>query len=287
MPSRRPERIPPSMAEPPSTVPAEVATSGQDVLLTTKLHVPRPQPGFAVRPRLLRRLDEGLTRGLVLVCAPAGFGKSALLADWAHRQRRPVAWLSLDAGDNDPLNPVPARRARLLLAQGDVTAAVRWAQDRGLGPDDEPVRQREPEYLVLARALLARDLPDQALRLLTKLLPRATAQSRTGDVIELRPLEALALAAGGEEAAAQAALAEALALALASRQGHVRVFADEGAPMGALLDRLRAAQRARQPAAGGVPAQHLARVLEALRPAQALPRPGRGATAAVPGLIEP
>jgi LuxR family transcriptional regulator, maltose regulon positive regulatory protein len=118
------------------------------------------------------------------------------------------------------------------------------------------------------RALLARDLPDQALRLLTKLLPRATAQSRTGDVIEPRALEALALA-------------------LASRQGHVRVFADEGAPMGALLDRLRAAQRARQPAAGGVPAQHLARVLKALRPAQALPRPGRGATAAVPGLIEP
>jgi LuxR family maltose regulon positive regulatory protein len=198
-----------------------------------------------------------------------------------------VAWLSLDAGDNDPLNPVPARRARLLLAQGDVTAAVRWAQDRGLGPDDEPVRQREPEYLVLARALLAGDLPDQALRLLTKLLPRATAQGRTGDVIEPRALEALALAlaAGGEEAAAQAALAE--ALALASRQGHVRVFADEGAPMGALLDRLRAAQRARQPAAGGVPAQHLARVLKALRPAQALPRPGRGATAAVPGLIEP
>jgi LuxR family maltose regulon positive regulatory protein len=183
------------------------------------------------------------------------------------------------------LNPVPAQRARLLLAQGDVTAALRWAQDRGLGPDDEPARQREPEYLVLARALLARDLPGQALRLLTKLLPGATAQGRTGDVIELRALEALALTAGGEEAAAQAALAE--ALALASRQGHVRVFADEGAPMGALLDRFRAAWRAGPPPAGEASAQHLARVLEALRPAQAPPRPGRGAAAAIPGLIEP
>jgi LuxR family transcriptional regulator, maltose regulon positive regulatory protein len=38
----------------------------------------------------------------VLVCAPAGFGKTALLADWARTGRRPVAWLSLDAGDNDP-----------------------------------------------------------------------------------------------------------------------------------------------------------------------------------------
>ena len=49
-----------------------------------------------------KRLDEGLARGLILVCAPAGFGKTALLADWARRGKRPVAWLSLDAADNDP-----------------------------------------------------------------------------------------------------------------------------------------------------------------------------------------
>ena len=48
------------------------------------------------------QLDEGLSRGLVLVCAPAGYGKTVLLADWARRGQRPVAWLSLDAGDNDP-----------------------------------------------------------------------------------------------------------------------------------------------------------------------------------------
>jgi LuxR family transcriptional regulator, maltose regulon positive regulatory protein len=41
-------------------------------------------------------------RELTLVCAPAGFGKTALLGDWAYRGRRPVAWLSLDEGDNDP-----------------------------------------------------------------------------------------------------------------------------------------------------------------------------------------
>ena len=54
------------------------------------------------RPRLAGRLNEGLARQLILVCAPAGSGKTALLADWARRGRCPVAWLSLDAGDNDP-----------------------------------------------------------------------------------------------------------------------------------------------------------------------------------------
>ena len=50
----------------------------------------------------MERLYEGLGRGFVLVCAPAGSGKTALLADWARRRGRPRAWLSLDAGDNDP-----------------------------------------------------------------------------------------------------------------------------------------------------------------------------------------
>ena len=71
-------------------------------MLTTKLHVPSPRPGFVPRPRLLGRLDEGLAQQVTLVCAPAGFGKTALLADWAHRGARSVAWLALDAGDNDP-----------------------------------------------------------------------------------------------------------------------------------------------------------------------------------------
>src|SRR6266699_3264005 len=90
------------MAEPSAVGPQKVAASGPDALLATKLHVPRPQPGFVPRPRLAGRLDEGLARQLILVCAPAGSGKTALLADWARRDRCPVAWLSLDASDNDP-----------------------------------------------------------------------------------------------------------------------------------------------------------------------------------------
>jgi LuxR family transcriptional regulator, maltose regulon positive regulatory protein len=71
-------------------------------VLATKLNVPGPRPGFVPRPRLAQRLDVGLGQGLVLVCAPAGYGKTVLLADRARRGRHPVAWLSLDAGDNDP-----------------------------------------------------------------------------------------------------------------------------------------------------------------------------------------
>ena len=71
-------------------------------VLATKLHVPRAQPGFVPRPRLTARLDEGLARGVSLVCAPAGSGKSSLVAAWARAAAVPVAWLSLDPGDNDP-----------------------------------------------------------------------------------------------------------------------------------------------------------------------------------------
>jgi LuxR family transcriptional regulator, maltose regulon positive regulatory protein len=90
------------MAEPSAGTTPLSGGGGADALLATKLHVPRPQPGFVPRPRLTARLDEGLAHGLILVCAPAGFGKTSLLADWTHRDQRPVAWLSLDAGDNDP-----------------------------------------------------------------------------------------------------------------------------------------------------------------------------------------
>ena len=90
------------MTEPPAAASPSAAASERDVLLTTKLHLPGPRPGQVPRPRLMARLDEGLARGLVLVCAPAGYGKTVLLADWARRGTHPVAWLSLDAGDNDP-----------------------------------------------------------------------------------------------------------------------------------------------------------------------------------------
>ena len=181
------------------------------------------------------------------------------------------------------LNPVPAQRARLQLAQGEVAAAARWAQQRGLGPDESGY-PREPEYLVLARVLLAQDRPGAALALLERLHEAAVSQDRAGSVIEIQALQALALAAAGEENAAVDALAG--ALMLACPQGYVRVFADEGPPMAALLGALVAAQRAEQAAARGVPLGCLARVLGAFGEKPAAPGAGRGAAAVVPGLVE-
>ncbi len=90
------------MADPPDTL-DDVVAAGDQAVLSTKLHVPRPPRRFVSRPRLAERLDRARPGTVTLVCAPAGFGKSVLVADWCRRGRRPVAWLSLDSGDNDPI----------------------------------------------------------------------------------------------------------------------------------------------------------------------------------------
>jgi LuxR family maltose regulon positive regulatory protein len=126
------------MAEtPPATSPAS-DRSKQALLLITKLYIPRASPNLVPRPRLVERMNEGMQRKLTLVSAPAGFGKTTLIAEWlkgrmpAPRSQgglagRPgetgdsrlegneysqsaisnyespkVGWVSLDEGDNDP-----------------------------------------------------------------------------------------------------------------------------------------------------------------------------------------
>jgi LuxR family maltose regulon positive regulatory protein len=130
-------------------------------------------------------------------------------------------------------NPVPAERARLLLAQGDLQAALDWVTGRKLSDVDELCYPHERDYLVFARVLLAQNAPERALRLLERLDAMAQDQARIESVIEARSLMALVLAALGERARALGSLGE--ALALARPEGYIRVFADEGAPMATLL----------------------------------------------------
>lgn len=74
-------------------------------LIATKLFVPKLRRGLVARPKLLERLRLGAEARLTLVSAPAGFGKTTLLADWLGEtpdDDRSVAWLSLDPSDNEP-----------------------------------------------------------------------------------------------------------------------------------------------------------------------------------------
>jgi LuxR family maltose regulon positive regulatory protein len=74
-------------------------------ILATKLYIPPPRAKIVIRPRLVERLNEGLSasRKLTLISASAGFGKTTLVSEWVADCGRPVAWLSLDEGDNDPV----------------------------------------------------------------------------------------------------------------------------------------------------------------------------------------
>jgi len=73
-----------------------------ETLLVTKLHIPRPRRDVVHRPRLMERLEAGLHGKLTLVSAPAGYGKTTLVANWIDLSQTLAAWLSLDKADNDP-----------------------------------------------------------------------------------------------------------------------------------------------------------------------------------------
>jgi LuxR family maltose regulon positive regulatory protein len=71
-------------------------------ILATKLYTPSARTKAVLRIRLTKRLNDGLQGKLTLVSAPAGFGKTTLVSEWAVSCKRPVAWLSLDERDNEP-----------------------------------------------------------------------------------------------------------------------------------------------------------------------------------------
>ncbi|MBK8616409.1 MAG: hypothetical protein IPN96_04710 [Anaerolineales bacterium] len=72
-------------------------------VLATKLYIPSSRLNVVVRSRLIERLNEGLSfsHKLIIISAPAGFGKTTLVSEWIAGCERPTAWISLDEGDND------------------------------------------------------------------------------------------------------------------------------------------------------------------------------------------
>jgi len=144
-----------------------------------------------------------------------------------------------------------AARARLWLMQGNLPAAIRWAETSGFGEGDPASYAREFELLVLARVRTAQRRPG-VLEILNRLLADAEDRARTGSAIEILIVRALAHQALGEMPESLQDLAR--ALALGEPEGYVRAFVDEGAPMATALRRARTR---------GVAPEYAARLLDA------------------------
>ncbi len=96
-------------------------------ILATKLYVPQSRSKLVLRSRLIERLNAGLHGKLILISAPAGFGKTTLSSAWLAGCNHPVAWLSLDVRDNDPirfLNYVVASIQMVATPVGDAVLGM-------------------------------------------------------------------------------------------------------------------------------------------------------------------
>ena len=182
-------------------------------LLTTKLYFPPARPNLVPRPRLLARLQAGLQGPLTLLSAPAGSGKTMLLCEWRQGPGAgvPVAWLTLDAGDNNPVlflqylsaalacvQPGLAEQTAPLLASGEppnpeavltllVNLLSQAAQDFVLVLDDYHLIEETSLHSALT-FLLEHRPPCLHLALLTRAdpaLPLARLRAR-GQLTELR-----------------------------------------------------------------------------------------------------
>ena len=138
------------------------------------------------------------------------------------------------------VRPVPALRARVFLAQGRWGDALGWARERGLSAEDELSYLHEFEHITLARALVTRYAADRddrdierATLLLSRLLRAADDGGRTGSVIEILVVQALAEQARGDIPTALGSLRR--ALTLSEPEGYVRIYVDEGPSIAPLL----------------------------------------------------
>jgi LuxR family maltose regulon positive regulatory protein len=175
-------------------------------------------------------------------------------------------------GDFFPnVRPVAASVSRVWVAQGRLGEALGWAREQGLSVSDAPHYLHEFEHITLARVLLARSQSErrdrsmlEAMGLLERLLHAAEAGERTGSMIEILVLQALAHQMQGDLSAALRPLER--ALMLAEPEGYVRIFVDEGPPVAVLLAKLHEHSRKRPRAAEtAVPLAYIERLLALLR----------------------
>jgi LuxR family transcriptional regulator, maltose regulon positive regulatory protein len=145
-------------------------------ILRAKLRPPRLGPDQLERPRLLAQLDRRLLERCILVCAPAGYGKTTLLAQWIERGEMPAVWLSLDDGDDEPAlfleelveavgtaNPGCCRGTRSMLARATLPSLDVLARQLANDLDDldefilvldDSQNLKDPRVLQILRRLL-------------------------------------------------------------------------------------------------------------------------------------
>src|SRR5262249_2861571 len=106
-------------------------------ILATKLYIPPARPKVVLRPRLLERLNASLHSKLILISAPAGFGKTTLVSEWVATCEQPVVWLSLDEGDSDPARFLAYFGAALQTVSTNIgTGVLRVLESPQLPPID-------------------------------------------------------------------------------------------------------------------------------------------------------
>ncbi len=120
-----------------------------NTLLSTKLNIPPPHPNLVPRPRLTERLEDGLTRKLTLISAPAGYGKTTLVSDWITRSQTSAAWLSLETSDNDLPRFFSYLIAALQRVQSDIGAEI----EPILETDSDPPLEFEPLLTALVNEI--------------------------------------------------------------------------------------------------------------------------------------
>lgn len=163
---------------------APTGGSAGTVLLTTKIHPPDPRRDLVLRPDLVEHLAAGSALKLSLVAAPAGWGKTTILAEWlASRPGRRYAWVLVDRGDNDPARFWTYVVAALQTVEPDIgTAALAQLRDSGTSVVDmvlpglinDLAALTEPVVLVLDdfHVIAAKDIHAQVAFLLEH-LPRS------------------------------------------------------------------------------------------------------------------
>jgi LuxR family transcriptional regulator, maltose regulon positive regulatory protein len=183
---------------------------------------------------------------------------------------RQAVRVARDSGADLQIALATSWMVRLLLARGDLAQAVGLEQERTACAQNAADAAQAVDRLTSARLLHARGRHREALPLLEKLGAMAEAAGRTGDLIEILALQALAQWAGSRKERAVSTLAG--GLDLAEPEGYVRTFVDEGASMGdLLLAMLEARQSGRLEAAGRISVSYLAMLLTAVAQATTAP----------------